>query len=613
LSSTNETAELDEGKHFPMTALLDFLSPPAGWHVERALCASYSAQSSVLAAMLMAMNGSVNAHGSGSRVLLARAMRRLNGKVQFLIQHGRLAAPRARRAVLGMLDRFIVPIPFDERTRDGASWHPKICLIEYSPDAKAVKGQQSFWKLWIGSRNFTRDGSWDIGFSLTSDPAQSGGQLIVGVDTLAGKLAGHAHKQAEWAGALRQLKLVRWQVPKGMKVHAVHLLLPEEERHALPEVPRDVHTVLAVAPFIEAGELRRLAAATPGAARTLVSTEDAIAVEVRQPGWTDAFVLHYLSPGSQDVLTDDKEADSDDEEPEMGGLHAKFLWFEHRDGATLHLGSPNLTDRGWRRSAEAYVTLDIARQGSSVAAKSVYEGMARFRAACARVTVSELPQPADNAVEQLLEQQRKMLAASLGATQRLEPDQTVTVTWAVKPTLAAGVSLSVARIGDIAVPWPATSAPLVLPAAPRYENSDFLHLVISASGREVAWLQHAPFAPPLSEEERDLPLLQSFLGLNGLLDWLAEVLAGAEGGSGKGRDWDDNDTEKLRTKRAEALPFSVEAVLAAWVRNPASLKEARAVMAMARGYTGNHHDDLEAQERLRSFLISWPILEAHLK
>lgn len=613
MSSTNEAAEPGEGKHFPMTALLDFLSPPAGWHVERALCASYSAQSSVLAAMLMAMNGNVNAHGSGSRVLLARAMRNLKGKVQFLIQHGRLAAPGARRAVLGMLDRFIVPINFDERTRDGASWHPKICLIEYSPDAKVVKGQQSFWKLWIGSRNFTRDGSWDIGFSLSSDPAQSGGQLIIGVDTLAGKLAGHARKQAEWAKALRQLKSVRWQVPKGMKVRAVHLLLPEEERHALPEVPTDVHTVLAVAPFIEAGELCRLAAATPGAARTLVSTEEAIAVEVRQTGWVDAFALHYLATGSQDVLADDKEAGGDDEEPEMGGLHAKFLWFEHCDGATLHLGSPNLTDRGWRRSAEAYITLDIARQGSSTAAKSIFEGMVRFRAACPRVTLSELPQPADNIVDQLLEQQRKMLAASLEATQRLEPDRIVTVTSAHQPALAPGVSLSIARIGDIAVRWPSTSTPLVLPAAPRYENSDFLHLVISAGGQEVAWLQHAPFVPPLGEEERDLPLLQSFLGLNGLLDWLAEVLAGAGEGSGKGRDWDDNDTETPRTKRTESLPFSVEAVLAAWVRDPATLKEARAVMAMARGYAGNDHDDLEARARLQSFLKSWAVLEAHLR
>lgn len=612
MSSANEITEPGEGKHFPMTALLDFLAPPAGWHVERALCASYSAQSSVLAAMLMAMNGNVNAHGSGSRVLLARAMRNLNGKVQFLIQHGRLAAPRARRAVLGMLDRFIVPINFDERTREGASWHPKICLIEYSPDDKAVKGQQSFWKLWIGSRNFTRDGSWDIGFSLTSDPAQSEGQLIIGVDTLAGKLAGHARKQAEWARALRQLKSLRWQVPKGMRVRAVHLLLPEEERHALPEVPTDVQTVLAVAPFIEAGELRRLAEATPGAARTLVSTEAAIAEEARQAGWADLFALHYLPPDSQDVLADDKEA-GDDEEPEMGGLHAKFLWFEHRDGATLHLGSPNLTDRGWRRSAEAYVTLDIARPSSSAAAKSVYEGMARFCASCERVTASALSQPVDNVVEKLLEQQRKMLAATLGAIQRLEPDQTVTVVSTGSPVLAAGVSLSIARISDIAVLWPATSTPLALPASPSYENSDFLHIVISAGGQEVAWLQHAPFVPPLDAEERDLRLLQSFLGLNGLLDWLAEVLAGSGDGRGEGRNWDDNDTKKPRTKRTESLPFSVEAVLAAWVRDPATLNEARAVMTMARGYAGNDYDDLEARARLQSFLKSWTVLEAHLR
>lgn len=610
MNATHDAAGPTEGKHFPMAALLDFLAPPAGWHVERALCASYSAQSSVLAAMLLAMNGSANAQGSGSRVLLARAMHRLKGKVRFMVQHGRLAAPRARRAVLGMLDRFIVPINFDESK--GASWHPKVCLIQYASEAKVGKGQQSYWKLWIGSRNFTRDGSWDIGFSLTSDPGQTGGQLVVGVDTLAAKLAAHAHKQTEWAGALRQLQTVRWQVPKGLKVRSVHMVLREEERHALPEVPADVHAVMAVAPFIEAGELRRLAAATPGAVRTLVSTEESIALEARQTGWADAFALRYLPPGYQDALADDKEAEGDDEEPEMGGLHAKFLWFEHREGATLHLGSPNLTDRGWRRNAEAYVTLDIAKEGKSVLASSVYEGMARFRGACSRMTLSELPQPADNAIGQLLEQHRKMLAASLGATQRLEPDQTVTVVSAGSPQLAQGVSLSVARIGDIPVPWLLASVPVLLPAAPRHENSDFLHLAISADGHEVAWLQHAPFVPALSEDARDLPLLQSFLGLNGLLDWFAEVLAGAGGSSGKGRHWDD-ETVPPRSSRTETLPFSVEAVLAAWVRNPASLKEARTVMAMARGYAGSHQDDLDARERLQSFLKSWPILETHLQ
>jgi hypothetical protein len=54
-------------------------------------------------------------------------------------------------------------------------------------------------------------------------------------------------------------------------------------------------------------------------------------------------------------------------------------------------------------------------------------------------------------------------------------------------------------------------------------------------------------------------------------------------------------------------------VLAAWVRDPATLKEARAVMAMARGYVGNDHDDLEARARLQSFLNSWAVLEAHLR
>jgi hypothetical protein len=367
-----------------------------------------------------------------------------------------------------------------------------------------------------------------------------------------------------------------------------------------------------VAPFIEADELCRLATATPGAVRTLVSTEEAISVEAKQLGWTGNFALHYLPPGSQDALYDENDG-SDDEEPEMGGLHAKFLWFQHRGGATVYLGSPNLTDRGWRRSAEAFVTLDIAKRGTSAAADSVYQGMERFLAICARVDMTALPQPTDNRIEALLEQQRKTIAATLEATQRLKADQAVTVSAVIRPVLADGVSLSIARIGDIPVAWPASFAPVALPAAAPHENSDFLHLTLSVCGQEVSWLHHAPFDPPLSDEERDLPLLQSFLGLSGLLDWLAEVLAGAGEGSGKGRDWDDDGTRKRCTAHTEALPFSIEAVLSAWVRDTESLKEVRTVMAMAKGYTGTYGDDLEARERLRAFLTSWAVLEAQLR
>src|SRR5436190_2038673 len=75
-------------RHLATMPLLEFLSPPPGWKVERALCASYSAQCSVLAPMLLAMLGQAGANGRGSSVALARALKGLRGKVHFLVQDG---------------------------------------------------------------------------------------------------------------------------------------------------------------------------------------------------------------------------------------------------------------------------------------------------------------------------------------------------------------------------------------------------------------------------------------------------------------------------------------------------------------------------------------------
>lgn len=188
-----DSGDDSQAEHLPTSPLLDILTPPAGYVVDRALCSAYSGQCAVLVAMLAAMIRQGTADGKGSSSLaLARALQRLQNRVHFLLQHGRLVGPRSASPILNMLDRFVVPVKYDERS---ASWHPKVCVIRCishgSPNAKAI------WRLWIGSRNFTRDESWDMALALTGEAGGKGAE-IPDVLELTRRLAAEAAVESNW-------------------------------------------------------------------------------------------------------------------------------------------------------------------------------------------------------------------------------------------------------------------------------------------------------------------------------------------------------------------------------------------------------------------------------
>ena len=219
-----DKANLEIRRHLPSAPQLNHLAPPDGWQLDRALCASYSAHPSVLCAMLLAMINRSKDNAKGSRVALVRAMRALKGRVHFVLQEGRIAAPRSLEALPGMLDRFVVPMRYDEAGQAGRSWHPKVCLLRYRPADKDLlkRGEPAFlWRLWLGSRNFTKDDSWDLALFLSS--AGTNGNTVSGVRQLGENLAQAAGLLATWAPLLGELDTLTWDVPRGIKIKEIAL------------------------------------------------------------------------------------------------------------------------------------------------------------------------------------------------------------------------------------------------------------------------------------------------------------------------------------------------------------------------------------------------------
>ncbi|MFY8201867.1 MAG: hypothetical protein ACOVLE_14420, partial [Pirellula staleyi] len=243
---------------------LDALRPDFGWHVEYALLASYSADLVALVSAMLALAGVDDDRGSGSKVDFANAIDRLGGKFRLLIQSGRLQSPQKVPKILGLLDQFIRSVPFDESKQ---SWHPKIALVKTSSESS--KGVE--WRLWIGSRNLTRDTSWDVGLTLVGRPGGDG-KRIDGVIELAQSLATRAELEKVTASFIeRELRNIRWRCPPGCEVSEIRLH-DDDRTRSLPDVPIGLKRLLIINPFLDGNTVNTLSRwGTPTTKRTLLS------------------------------------------------------------------------------------------------------------------------------------------------------------------------------------------------------------------------------------------------------------------------------------------------------------------------------------------------------
>ena len=607
-----DKAHLDVRKHLPSLPLLSHLAPPDGWQLDRALCASYSAHPSVLCAMLLAMINRSKDNAKGSRVALARAMRALRGRVHFLLQEGRIAAPQSLEALPGLLDRFVVPMCYDEAGQTGRSWHPKVCLLRYRPvDTGLLKREEPpfLWRLWLGSRNFTKDDSWDLALFLTS--AGRKGSNVPGVRQVGERLAEAAGLHAAWASSLSELDAVTWDVPPGIRIKEIGLQVERDDARRLPILPAFPDSLIATAPFLDVTTLKGLADSTGAAHRALISTRPSLesvastnrAVLEKYPQ------LYALSPVNEDALDiDEADFGEHDRAPEARGLHAKFIWAQYKDRNILYLGSPNLTQRGWRSNAEIYAHVETSR--NAIAAVALAEGLSAFKQRCQRIELHLLNEaPRTTIEENALDELRKGLAAHLQLRQQREANGEVVVRTPIPPKLKFDACLRIGRIGGPRTLWPSGASDVRLPTAKLENESELLHLDLTCKGQSAHWLQSAAFDGGLPEE-RDDAMAASYLGFSGLLDLFADELEPHGLPDIDRHQWDHNPTQKERQReKSRLLGFSVESVMTAWQRagksGPEVVQRASKVLELASAHVAATASDHAALRQLQSLLLSW--------
>lgn len=605
-------------------AVLDALAPEPGWETDLALFSSYSVDLVAVAAIVVALAGEGDDHERLGKAPLARACERMRDRLRVVCQAGRVAVPTSEASTLVLADRWIREVRHDGNER---SWHAKLALVRYrsmeAPDGDAE------WRLWLGSRNLTRDTSWDSALTALGRISGATDSIDQSVARAGAVLADKA-ALPEWSATNveDELRRLHWQWPEDIQEVVSFAMWPDAQpAPRFPRPPRGLRQVVAVSPFVNGSVARKLSGWGRGDSErrllTTPSTLAALAPQNAEPlaGFSS---LHQIDvPAGAEDADADRDETGDDQMVEIHrGLHAKLVWTRSTKGDELWLGSANLTERAWDgRNTEAVVHARVAPQVGDGLVDGLVKGLAT------EVLRSELvtAPPAENPAEQALDRLRNRIAGTWDA--RLErgdasaPVRCETGTAPLRDT--DGASLSARLLGQTGwVRWAPNATAVELPAAALHRQTELVELELRStedSALVASWVARAVMHPPI-EIARDRAVLARWMGPRAFLKWLRTLLDEVTGGAGDDPWPERPDEERPRPASGNGSSSAIrgiptlESVLRAWIRNPAAVRQAdRALETWAREIRNAlpedaGQDDQVALRELECFEAAWDVI-----
>ena len=588
---------------------LEGLRPEPGWRTDFAVLTTYSADLVAVVATLLALAGLDDERGSGSKVDVANAIEALRDRTRILVQAGRITAPTKTPKILCILDRFIREVAMDEAE---GSWHPKAGLIQMTAeDGNAVQ-----WRLWVGSRNLTRDTSWDVGLVLVGHP-ESVGRLIPGVAELGRELVARADlKDVRHTSVYKQLQSVHWEMPTGCTVEDVQLLLRSER--ALPEAPSGIRKLTVVSPFLDGTMVNHFGRwGDEHTRRVLVSTLPELGklnAQASRPLAAYEDVLYLEAPSSEvdrfAPLDEEPDVGSEDERPDARGLHAKLIYAEDQGGRSLWLGSANVTQRGWRGpNTEIVARLSV---GADVGA-----GLDAFLDEIGRIAdLESIKPPESDDLNERLEEAHRKIAARWRVVQRIRDERPLLEATQLPHPDEPNAELWVGLLAQSLTRWPRGATSLQLPPVSLAETTELVHCEVRLEGKSIGWLQRTPLDPPPGAS-RDHRALARYLDPRTFLLWIRSILT-SDALSDGGGDWDNEPPRHPPPPRSAGPEWwapTLEDVLKAWSRDPGTVREVdrkvRRYLAIMEQEPpeGQAEEEREIFEQFRSI---WDVLRSQL-
>ena len=588
---------------------LEGLRPEPGWRTDFAVLTTYSADLVAVVATLLALAGLDDERGSGSKVDVANAIEALRDRTRILVQAGRITAPTKTPKILCILDRFIREVAMDETE---GSWHPKAGLIQMTAeDGNAVQ-----WRLWVGSRNLTRDTSWDVGLVLVGHP-ESVGRLIPGVAELGRELVARADlKDVRHTSVYKQLQSVHWEMPTGCTVEDVQLLLRSER--ALPEAPSGIRKLTVVSPFLDGTMVNHFGRwGDEHTRRVLVSTLPELGklnAQASRPLAAYDDVLYLEAPSSEvdrfAPLDEEPDVGSEDERPDARGLHAKLIYAEDQGGRSLWLGSANVTQRGWRGpNTEIVARLSVGADAGA--------GLDAFLDEIGRIAdLESIKPPESDDLNERLEEAHRKIAARWRVVQRIRDERPLLEATQLPHPDEPNAELWVGLLAQSLTRWPRGATSLQLPPVSLAETTELVHCEVRLEGKSIGWLQRTPLDPPPGAS-RDHRALARYLDPRTFLLWIRSILT-SDALSDGGGDWDNEPPRHPPPPRSAGPEWwapTLEDVLKAWSRDPGTVREVdrkvRRYLAIMEQEPpeGQAEEEREIFEQFRSI---WDVLRSQL-
>ena len=587
---------------------LDAIRPKPGWTTDLSLMTSYSSDMVVLVAVMLALAGLDDESGSGNKIGFANAQEKLRDRLRFIVQAGRITSPTVKPAILGIMDRFVREVRFDEHER---SWHPKLALVRYTqPERNHVQ-----WRFWIGSRNLTRDASYDIGLLLVANlnPAEDGVE-IAGMGDIGHVLMKMAGLRTHTPVSIkRELDSAQWLVPPGVTIRRVEL------RHdgrvtGLPDAPKELQELLVVSPFTDGKTIGQLGTwGGKTTRRLLLSTRTALTKlleQARRP--TDGFEqLLYMDAPVDESESMKYEELGDEAEQLLRGLHAKLICARMRDGARVWLGSANATARGWQgKNTEAIVELDIEEE--------LYGELCEFVGKGTILTGSEQDNVDTDPHEKLIEDVRKYVVSAWDAKLSIKSNTPVLSNKVAFNPEFSGVKMKIGLLTSSPVECPVGDKIIELPKITAYRITEFVVIKLSIGDLQPEWVQKVELTSGLPHD-RDQRALAQYLTPRVFLGWIRSLLHPEQVPDDDGK-WDEETKESRRRGEGHmaSAPWwapSLEEVLRAWARNPDAMtlvdQKIKTYMRYLdeRENEEKYHNDKKV---LREFATTWKVLRREL-
>lgn len=566
----------------PWLSFLDALRPDPGWNVDVAILATYSADCASIVAAMLALAGRDDDRGSGSKVDFAEAFNDLRGRLHVLVQSGRLAVPRKRLPVLRLLDRIVIPVVADEREH---SWHPKLALLRFvNPDEKRPQ-----WRLWVSSRNLTRDTSLDMGFLIVG--ARDGtGVRIKGAEEVGRKLLTRVgHDPGDVATWCAELRKVAWIAPDGVTPIEISLPGPTDAR-GFPDIPEQAREIVIVSPFLDAAAVTYFGnAGCPEAKRTLVSS----ATELMRLAALPQAALQGYSRLSQFDAPPPEAGDPEhmgtgaasegetDDEWQASGLHAKIVMAKTGHAWTAWIGSTNATARGWKRNHELVMTFACTQR--------VAEDLFHQLDLASELSWNEhetTPVLEDEVERRLKEARDQLLNEWIPELEYVASE--VALKAKASPPIAPDLYLEVGWLGGTRRGWTSDTLSLSLPHGADEGDCELFEFALRLDGQECAWVQRVAWDLP---EDRDERVMARFLDHRTFMQWLRDLLTHQALTDGGG-DWDGEPVRRRHGngsvgKLDRSWIPTLEEVLRASIQQPLVLES--------------------IDRRLRAYLVHLPI------